>query len=73
MMWVPANFTHGFLVTSEFAEFLYMTIDYCASEHERCIAWNDAHRAIAWPLDGEPALSAKDRAGAPLRDAETFP
>ena len=73
MMWVPAGFAHGFLVTSEHAEFLYKTTDYYAPEHERCIAWNDPALAIAWPLDGEPALSAKDRAGTPFRDAETFP
>ena len=73
MMWVPAGFAHGFLVTSEHAEFLYKTTDYYAPEHERCIAWNDPDLAIAWPLDGEPALSAKDRAGTPFRDAEAFP
>jgi dTDP-4-dehydrorhamnose 3,5-epimerase len=73
MMWVPAGFAHGFLVTSEHAEFLYKTTDYYAPEHERCIAWNDPDLAIAWPLDGEAALSAKDRAGTPFRDAETFP
>jgi dTDP-4-dehydrorhamnose 3,5-epimerase len=73
MMWVPAGFAHGFLVTSEYAEFLYKTTDYYAPEHERCIAWNDPDLAIAWPLDGEPALSAKDRAGSTFSDAGTFP
>jgi len=27
---------------------------------------------IEWPLDGEPALSTKDRLGTPLRVAETY-
>jgi dTDP-4-dehydrorhamnose 3,5-epimerase len=72
MMWVPAGFAHGFLVTSEHAEFLYKTTDYYAPEHERCIAWNDPDLAIEWPLEGEPALSAKDRAGFAFRDAEVF-
>ena len=35
MMWVPAGFAHGFLVTSESAEFLYKTTDYYAPAFER--------------------------------------
>lgn len=40
-LWVPPGFGHGFLVTSESADFLYKTTDYYAPEHERCVAWND--------------------------------
>jgi dTDP-4-dehydrorhamnose 3,5-epimerase len=72
-MWVPAGFAHGFLVLSEFAEFLYKTTDYYAPEHERCIRWDDPTLAIDWPLTGEPLLSAKDRTGLALHDAELFP
>lgn len=71
-MWVPEGFAHGFVVLSETAEFLYKTTDYYAPEHERCIVWNDPALAIPWPLDGAPALSAKDRQGKPLADAEHF-
>ncbi|MCZ8253459.1 MAG: dTDP-4-dehydrorhamnose 3,5-epimerase [Hylemonella sp.] len=72
-LWVPAGFAHGFLVTSESAEFLYKTTDYYAPEHERCIAWNDPAIGIEWPLDGgAPALSAKDQQGVPLAQAEVF-
>ena len=39
VMWVPAGFAHGFLVTSERAEFLYKTTDYYAPEHERSLLW----------------------------------
>ena len=60
-LWVPEGFAHGFAVLSESAEFLYKTTDYYAPEHERCIAWNDPDLAVAWPLSGEPVLSAKDR------------
>ena len=28
MLWVPPGFAHGFLATSEFADFLYKTTDY---------------------------------------------
>ncbi|HEX7892055.1 MAG TPA: dTDP-4-dehydrorhamnose 3,5-epimerase [Ramlibacter sp.] len=66
-LWVPEGFAHGFLVLSESADFLYKTTDYYAPEHERSIAWNDPDIGIAWPLAGEPALSAKDREAGPLR------
>lgn len=72
MMWIPEGFAHGFLVLTEFAEFLYKTTEYYVPEHERCIVWNDPHLAIAWPLSVEPVLSAKDRKGKPLRTAEVF-
>jgi dTDP-4-dehydrorhamnose 3,5-epimerase len=72
-LWVPAGFAHGFFVTSEYAEFLYLTSDYYAPEHERCIAWNDPDLAIAWPINGLPLVSAKDQNGKCFRDADLFP
>jgi dTDP-4-dehydrorhamnose 3,5-epimerase len=72
MMWIPAGFAHGFLVLSEFAEFLYKTTDYWAPEHERSLLWNDPDLAIAWPISGAPTLAAKDAAAARLIDAEVF-
>jgi dTDP-4-dehydrorhamnose 3,5-epimerase len=72
LAWIPVGFAHGFVVRSESAEFLYKTTDYYAPEHERSIAWNDPDIAIDWQLDGEPVLSAKDRDGRRLRDAEVF-
>jgi dTDP-4-dehydrorhamnose 3,5-epimerase len=71
-LWIPPGFAHGFLVTSESADFVYKTTDYYAPEHERSLLWNDAALAIPWPLQGEPLLSAKDKAGTPLAQAETF-
>jgi dTDP-4-dehydrorhamnose 3,5-epimerase len=71
--WVPAGFAHGFVVLSQTADFLYKTTDFYAPEHERCIAWNDPAIGIDWQLgDIEPQLSAKDRAGVALADAEVF-
>lgn len=72
-LWVPAGFAHGFVVLSEFAEFLYKTTDYYAPAHERCIRWDDPTLAIDWQLDGAPQLSAKDQAGVLYKDAELFP
>lgn len=61
-MWVPPGLAHGFLVTSESADFLYKTTDYYAPAHERSVAWNDPTLAITWPLAGmTPTLSAKDQ------------
>jgi dTDP-4-dehydrorhamnose 3,5-epimerase len=69
-LWVPPGLAHGFLVTSDSADFLYKTSDYYAPEHERCLAWNDPAIGIDWPLNGgQPFLSAKDAAGLLLKDA----
>jgi dTDP-4-dehydrorhamnose 3,5-epimerase len=73
MLWIPPGFAHGFLVTSEYAEFLYKTTDYWSLEHERTIAWNDRDIGIAWPCRGEPVLSAKDAKGVSFAAAETYP
>jgi dTDP-4-dehydrorhamnose 3,5-epimerase len=73
MLWVPPGFAHGFLVLSEFADFLYKTTDYWYPEHERTLLWNDPALAIDWPLEGPPTLAAKDAAGTPLADAEVYP
>lgn len=71
-MWVPEGFAHGFVVTSDSAEFLYKTTDYWAPEYERCIAWNDPAIGIDWHLDMPPMLSGKDQHGVKLADAEVF-
>lgn len=71
-MWIPEGFAHGFIVTSDSAEFLYKTTDYWAPEHERCIAWDDPAIGITWPIDGAPVLSEKDKRGVSLADAEVF-
>ncbi len=74
MLWIPEGFAHGFVVRSEYAEFLYKTTDYWAPEYERSILWSDSDLAIDWQLGGAvPLLSAKDQTGKLLRDAELFP
>jgi dTDP-4-dehydrorhamnose 3,5-epimerase len=69
-LWVPPGLAHGFLVTSDFADFLYKTTDYYAPQHERAVRWDDPELAIAWPLQGAPLLSAKDAAAPALRDQD---
>lgn len=71
-MWVPEGFAHGFLVLSECAEFLYKTTDFYAPQYERCIRWDDPEIGIAWPVQGQPTLSAKDQQGKSLQEAELF-
>ncbi|MEO1006203.1 MAG: dTDP-4-dehydrorhamnose 3,5-epimerase, partial [Cyanobacteria bacterium J06638_38] len=71
-LWVPPGFAHGFVVLSEIADFLYKTTDYYSPEHERAILWNDPQLGIDWKFKGEPVLSAKDKAGIPLENAEVF-
>jgi dTDP-4-dehydrorhamnose 3,5-epimerase len=71
-LWIPEGFAHGFLVTSESAEFLYKTTDYYAPEHERCILWNDPAIGIEWPTDSIPTLSVKDKNGCKLAAAAVF-
>jgi dTDP-4-dehydrorhamnose 3,5-epimerase len=74
MLWIPEGFGHGFLVLSEVAGFAYKVNSYYSSSAERTILWNDPELAIPWPIAPEDAIvSAKDRLGAMLRDAEVFP
>jgi dTDP-4-dehydrorhamnose 3,5-epimerase len=71
-LWIPQGFAHGFVVTSESAEFLYKTTDYWAPEHERSIRWNDPAIGIEWPSGLVPTLSAKDQVGKLLAEADVF-
>ncbi len=72
MLWIPPGFAHGFLVTSDVAEFVYKTTDYWYPAHERTLLWNDPALRIDWPAGAAPTLAAKDAAGLPLAKADTF-
>lgn len=71
-LWIPPGFAHGFLVTSDVAEFLYKTTDYWFAEHERTLLWNDPEVAVEWPIEEEPQLSMKDVAGARFCDSASY-
>jgi dTDP-4-dehydrorhamnose 3,5-epimerase len=71
-LWVPEGFAHGFVVLSEFAEFLYKTTNYYDPASERSIRWDDPALGIDWQLDEAPKLSAKDQAAALFKDADVF-
>ena len=69
-VWIPPGFAHGFFALSD-AEVSYKLTGYYTPAQERTIAWNDAEIAVRWPRQ-EPVISAKDRAGKKLSEAELF-
>lgn len=71
-LWVPPGFAHGFLVTSDSADFLYKTTDYWYPEHERCLLWCDPAVGVRWPQDDNLKLTEKDAMGRVLMEAECF-
>jgi dTDP-4-dehydrorhamnose 3,5-epimerase len=73
-LWVPPGFAHGFLVLSEFAEFLYKTTDYYDPQSEACLSWCDPGVGIDWPIPPgqEALLNAKDEAGLSWERAPKF-
>ena len=74
MLWVPVGFAHGFLVTSDHAEFVYKATDYYAPTFERSLRWNDPALGIEWPMAGvgEPQLKHADAQAPLLAAAELF-
>ena len=66
-LWLPPGLAHGFVVTSESADFEYKCTDYYAPEDEGCLIWNDPHVGIEWPLEN-PLLSDKDKAGLSFKE-----
>jgi len=71
-LWIPVGFAHGFLVLSDLADCQYKTTEYWLPEHERCLLPNDPDLAIAWPIQGEPVLSERDKHGKRFKDTEGF-
>ena len=70
-LWIPPDFAHGFLVTSEVAQVLYKTTDYYSPTHERSILWSDPALCIDWPdVGASVVLSQKDEIASALETAE---
>jgi len=65
MLWVPPGFAHGFLVTTNTADFQYKCTDFYAPEYERSIVWNDQDIGIDWNVENPDSLliSTKDVRG----------
>ncbi|MDP9190628.1 MAG: dTDP-4-dehydrorhamnose 3,5-epimerase [Acidobacteriota bacterium] len=71
MLWIPPGFAHGFSVLSDESEVLYKCTTLWHQPSDRSILWNDPELAIDWRVTN-PAISPKDTAGKPLRDADLF-
>ncbi len=61
------GFARGFCALTDFAEIEYLGTATYNPNGESGIRWDDAEIGIAWPLDGAPTLSAKDRDAQSLR------
>lgn len=61
--YVPEGFAHGFLVTSEAAEFVYKCTRFYDPADEGGLLWNDPKIGVEWPLESglTPILSDKDQ------------
>ena len=72
-LWLPPGMAHGFLVTSDSADFQYKTTDYYAPLAQVALLWSDPALAIEWPDVGMvPMLAPKDASAGPLASARLF-
>ena len=69
ILYVPVGFAHGFCVTSEAAEIVYMATEEYAPAFEAGVLWNDPTLQIDWPIP-EPLLSDRDKSWPRLADAD---
>lgn len=58
-LYAPAGFARGFQTLAPDTEVQYKCSAFFSHEGEGEIVWNDLDIAIAWPLAGEPVLSAR--------------
>ncbi|MFN2529442.1 MAG: dTDP-4-dehydrorhamnose 3,5-epimerase [Candidatus Baltobacteraceae bacterium] len=67
-LYVPKCFAHGFLALSDHVVFSYKQTEHYDPGSEGQVLWSDPAIGIAWPLDGEPFISKKDRQAPLLAD-----
>ena len=58
-LWIPEGFAHGFVVTSEIADFQYKCTNFYSPEDEGSIHWNDPDLGIVWPSNIDISVSKK--------------
>ncbi len=61
MFFIPKNFAHGFLVLSDYAEFVYKCTDFYHPNDEGGIIWNDPEIGIDWPMEEGMELTISDK------------
>lgn len=67
---LPRGFAHGFVVTSEFAEFAYKCDEFYHPEDEGGLLYNDPDVGVEWPDVGELILSEKDKKNPTLKESK---
>jgi dTDP-4-dehydrorhamnose 3,5-epimerase len=68
MLYAPYGFAHGFCVTSDVADVLYLQDGYYDPAAEQGIRYDDPDVAIAWPDGLELTPSERDRTAPLLRE-----
>jgi len=71
-LWIPPGFAHGFVVTSDVAEFQYKCTDFYSRDSEASIHWADQDLDIKWPLENLPLVSEKDSQAPNFINAKYF-
>jgi dTDP-4-dehydrorhamnose 3,5-epimerase len=73
-LWVPPGCAHGFLVTSEWADFQYKCTRLYCQPAERALKWDDRTLGIKWPLPVgvRPILSPKDAEAPGFEECEKY-
>lgn len=67
---IPKNFAHGFVVLSDYAEFVYKCSDFYHPNDEGGIRYDDEDIAVEWPIpEGmELIMSDKDKKWGGLKE-----
>lgn len=61
MFLIPKGFAHGFLVLSDYAEFVYKCTDFYHPNDEGGIIWSDDEIGIEWPIEKDMELTISDK------------
>jgi dTDP-4-dehydrorhamnose 3,5-epimerase len=70
-LYVPIGFAHGFCVTSEIADVIYMQSNYYDDDLERGVSYRDPDIGIEWPIPLDDLIPSQRDATAPsLREVE---
>lgn len=61
-VWIPGGFAHGFIVTSDIADFFYKCDEFYSPADEFVLRWDDPALNIDWRCDAA-LISARDSEG----------
>jgi dTDP-4-dehydrorhamnose 3,5-epimerase len=59
MLYVPANFAHGFITLEDNTEAIYFVSEFYTPGSERGLRWDDSQLNINWPRSVD-VISEKD-------------